>query len=509
MEFYTVFVLDNTKRTIHDEMIFKSVMTFPISKAKNLALLFLLLVPLLIKAALMPFMSLIYDEVAYSWTANRLVMHGGWIDIYGVRDLFFWPPLFNYLAAFPIAFGADRLYAVRIITLIISSLIPPLFYLLILHSGYGLRAAWLTALLWIVNPWVMRYSVVGHPDVPMLTFVLLALLLLQQARNDRYVSKAIISAAALAASIWIKETAIGLVPLFLAFLWCKPRLLVAWSLTFVVLIIPLLAPSFLDSPYGIFLELTGRPFRWGDINLYSVIQNIIKIQGLEQITKGPVRFIVSLVVLITMLLSIISTWTEIRRGRFLLCFCAASLLIFITFFTFFWKKFTYYAITPYAFLVPFIGVYLARFHRWALVYLVLLFILSVPAIIRFSDRREEVAILNALKAVEKEKKSASVAMPTPRIAEYLVEHTNIAVRISPDDWVACSNKSKNCMLDHDYLLGNDRQIMNILMFFFCGKSFPLASCNYEAINSILNPERLVGTWGNLRLYRLYDKKILK
>jgi len=136
MEFYTVFVLDNTKRTIHDEMIFKSVMTFPISKAKNLALLFLLLVPLLIKAALMPFMSLIYDEVAYSWTANRLVMHGGWIDIYGVRDLFFWPPLFNYLAAFPIAFGADRLYAVRIITLIISSLIPPLFYLLILHSGY-------------------------------------------------------------------------------------------------------------------------------------------------------------------------------------------------------------------------------------------------------------------------------------------------------------------------------------------------------------------------------------
>jgi 4-amino-4-deoxy-L-arabinose transferase-like glycosyltransferase len=357
-------------------------------KTTSRALLLLIFLPLAIKAALMPLLAIIYDEAAYAWTANRLVMHGGWMDLYGVRDLFFWPPLFNYIAALPIALGIDRLYAVRIVTLIISSGIPPLFYLLVLRAGYGLRAAWLTALLWIVNPWVLRYSVVGHPDVPLLFFVLLAMMLLQRARDDGRVRTAILSAAALAASIWIKETAIGLAPLFPVFLWRRRTLLVAWSLAFTSLILPLLASSFLSTPYGLFFELNNPAVRWNTISLDNVFMNIIKIQGIEPLAEGRFRFTASLLVAVMLVMSVASAWKEIRRGEFLLRFASASLLIFVLFFAIFWKKCIWYAITTYAFLIPFLGVYLARFRRWAWVYLALLIFPSVVTVVGFTSRTQ-------------------------------------------------------------------------------------------------------------------------
>jgi 4-amino-4-deoxy-L-arabinose transferase-like glycosyltransferase len=481
----------------------------PGEKGTGRALLLLLLVPLSFRAALLPLLAVTYDEAAYSWTASRLFAHGGWLDFYGVRDLFFWPPLFNYLAALPVALGIDRLYAVRIVTLIISSGIPPLLYLLVLRAGYGSRAAWLAALFWIVNPWVLRYSVVGEPDVPLLAFVLLAAVLLQRARDDGRVRTAVLSAAALAASIWLKETAIGLAPLFPLLLWRRRTLLLAWILAFLAFLLPVLAPSFLSTPYGLFFELNNPLVRWNGIRLDNVLIGIIRIQGLEPLADARLQFAASLMVAVTLVVSVASAWTAIRRGDFLLRFSAASLLVFIAFFAVFWKKYTWYAITPYAFLVPFLGVYLSRFRRWAWIYLALLILPSAIAVVQFTNRHGEAALLAALRAAESERRDASVVVMPPRLAELLVERSGLAVRVAPVPYgKACEKRPEDCLLDDDYLLGRDRDIRTMLTALFCGKPNPPGDCGRVA-GSFLVPARLVGVWEDQWLYRVHAPEASK
>lgn len=66
----------------------------------------LLLVPLAARAAFVPFFALTYDEVGYTWIAQRLVESGGWLGWAGPNDLFCSPPLFPCLASPLIACAA-------------------------------------------------------------------------------------------------------------------------------------------------------------------------------------------------------------------------------------------------------------------------------------------------------------------------------------------------------------------------------------------------------------------
>ncbi|MCP4673927.1 MAG: hypothetical protein GY854_00075, partial [Deltaproteobacteria bacterium] len=85
----------------------------------------LFLLPLVIRLCFVPFFEINYDEASYAETAHRMATQDRWLNDANTKDLFFFPPLFNYLAGLLCFMGLDRLLAVRILSVIFSSGISP------------------------------------------------------------------------------------------------------------------------------------------------------------------------------------------------------------------------------------------------------------------------------------------------------------------------------------------------------------------------------------------------
>ena len=471
------------------------------SRASARALAWLFLVPLALKAALVPVFALTYDEAAYARTASRLVATGGWLHV-GNEDLFFWPPLYNYLVAAPIALGVDRLFAARGVTILLSSAIAPLLFLLVSRAGYGRRAAWLAAVLWTINPWALCYSVVGQPETPMLAFVLLALLLLLHAREDGRGRTALLAAAALAGAIALKETALGLAPLFPLFLWRQKRAMVAWCLGFALLLAPLLVPSTMPGVNGLFFEIANPAVRWSTFNLGAVLKNLARIHGLELTSHGPTELAASLLVLGVLTVSLGAAWRRMRAGDPLLRLLALALLLYVAFFAAFWKTYTYYTLMLYVLWLPFVGLCLGARWRWGWLYVAVTGALGLKALVAFADRHAEADLVAALRTVEAEHPHASVVMSMPRKAEYLADRHRIAVRVAPEDWVQCRGRFEACFVDCDYLLGEGLALRTMIVAAFCPPDTTGAGCNHAAGRALGERLMLAGTFGDLDLYRL-------
>jgi 4-amino-4-deoxy-L-arabinose transferase-like glycosyltransferase len=192
-----------------------------------------------------------YDEAAYAATAQRLATAGGWRALYGSDDLFFFPPLFNYLSAGLIMLGVERLAAVRTLSVLAGTGVNTIFFLL-MRRHVGDRAAWI-AFAWILfMPVKAAYSAVGQVELPMLCAVLAAAYVGFSDGDERW--RAIGAAVLLATGVWIKETALGFIPLFL-FVWLwrgERRIALRAGLFLPLFLVPLFAQSFLPHSYDLF-----------------------------------------------------------------------------------------------------------------------------------------------------------------------------------------------------------------------------------------------------------------
>ena len=116
-----------------------------------------------------------YDEAAYSICARNIADNGGWLNLYNSTDLFFFPPLFNWLGALLIKAGMEQLSAVRAVSMVFSSGIPVMIYLLMSKAGAGFKSSIAASFVWIVLPGSFVYGVTGQAESPFIFFSLLSI----------------------------------------------------------------------------------------------------------------------------------------------------------------------------------------------------------------------------------------------------------------------------------------------------------------------------------------------
>ena len=181
-------------------------------------IIFIYLFAFFIKIPFLFFTTIFYDETAYSYTIANIVKNHSWLHLYNSSDLFFFPPLFNYIASIFVIIGMDRLYAVRLVSILLSSGIPPILFL-IMKKQYSNKVALITAFLWLFLPYAFLFGILGMVESSMIFFLILSIyFLFTKQENKKHI---FLSALFFAASIWIKETPIGLIPLFFIFVFLK------------------------------------------------------------------------------------------------------------------------------------------------------------------------------------------------------------------------------------------------------------------------------------------------
>ncbi len=441
----------------------------------------LLVVSCAVRALTIPVMEIPYDEAAYAWTAHRLATQGGWLHLYGSDDLFFFPPLFNYLAALVISLGVDRIIAVRVVTTLFSSAIPPLMYLLAVRSGLSARVGYLAAALWFFLPWGWHLSVAGMVETPWICCLLAALYFVHGAREEGRLRDAILSAICFLAALWIKETVFGAVPLFLYALWKRRPLLAWWSGVAFIGFLPLALQSFLPHEYDLFFEITTPLILWNNFSLDPLITNWGVMLGTALAPWKGWGLAVTFFSLAVLVLAISTIPREEWRSRFILQMAAGFLLIYVPFFAVFPKKFTYYLLPVYLFASFFTARFLAERLRFAVIYGAVLFMFAVPALVRMGERPEEDDFRTAFAIAAQEKPDARIGMPLPRKAEYLAERAGMRIVIDETDWIHCRGAAEACIDRNDFFLSDS----TFFLMLFC-RQWPMGPdvCDMKAYESV-------------------------
>ena len=440
--------------------------------------LILFVAALVLHGICIPFMNIPYDESAYAWTAQNLAVNGGWFNLYGSNDLFFFPPLFNYIAALLIKLGVDRLYAVRIVTTLFSSGIPPLMYLLAVRSGLTLRAGLIAAALWFILPWGWHLSVVGMVETPWICLLLLAAYFLQGTLATGARRDLILSALAFGAALWVKETALGALPLFLFALRRDRRGMMIWSGLFALLFLPLFIQTLLPHQYDLFYEVTTPLLLWNNLSLDAIVRNWGLIYGATHFPRPGWVESFTLFTLVVAALGFIAMPRAEWRDRFILRFAAGFLIIFVPFFMAFPKKFPYYLLPVQLFLSFFVARYLAEKPRLAVVYGLIMLTFATPAFLRLADRSDEAAFREAFALVEQEKPGARIGITLPRKAEYIAEKGGQRPNLQPIEWMYCAGKGDECLFKNDYIMSDTM----FLMMIYC-RHWPMSpeNCDLDAL----------------------------
>lgn len=461
--------------------------------------LILFFATLLLRALCIPFLNITYDEAAYSWTARDLALNGGWLDLYGRDDLFFFPPLFNYIAAIFIKLGLDRLYAVRCVTVLFSSAIPPLMYLLAVRSGLTGREGFIAAVLWIILPWGWYLSVAGMVETPWICLLLVAAYLLQSAVERGSRRDAVLSALAFAAALWIKETALGALPLFLIALRKDRPLLTRWGVTAFLLALPLIIQSFLPHRYDLFFEITTPLLLWRSFDIDALLRNIGAIYGAGAFPWAGWDLTLSFFLLTVAILAVVAVPRTEWKGRFILRFSGGFFAIYLPFFTVFPKKFDYYLLPVALLLCFFVARYLATRPRFAVAYCLVALLLAVPAFLKRADRSEEEWYREAFRVAMQEKSDARIGLTLPRKAEYIAEKAGMRPNIAPVEWVECAGNGDPCIFRNDFLLSDPM----FLMMLYC-RQWPMSpeTCDTAALSAA--KDRLVPVFKrpDFTLYRV-------
>ncbi|MCP4600329.1 MAG: phospholipid carrier-dependent glycosyltransferase [Proteobacteria bacterium] len=374
--------------------------------------------------------------MSYAKTAYRLASLDQWFSTINTSDLFFFPPLFNYLAGLLCLLEIDRLVAVRLISTVFSSGISPLLFFLMRRFNYSRRASFLAATLFIIAPNSFYFSVTGLVEMTMIFFIVLSLFLFCRSLNpsgklrSRSQFELLFSASTLGLAVWTKETPLGLIPVYLILLRSDKKLLLKWLSVFLVTISPLVLYSLFSRRYNLLSEIPFGQFDIRNWNADIILRRLVKIVGGDlTIFKsfGLVLFQLFAYLLIRSFVSL--TRDQIRRDV-LLRFNLLSLAIYVVFFVAFKKKFEHHSLLIFLFCLPPLALYLDRssiFVRYTCVGLISLS-LAYSSLNRCSTIAEK-NYLVALQKIEDSTSGAQVYMPMPNIAEYLYQKRKLKLSI--------------------------------------------------------------------------------
>lgn len=440
---------------------------------------------------------LTYDEAAYSATAQRLAVEGGWSRLYGSGDLFFFPPLFNYLAGALVALGIERLAAVRFIAVIAGAGVNALVVALCLRHLTA-RAALFAFIIALFMPVKAFYSVVGQVELPMLFLVLAALYVaLSDGKGWR---TPVLAAFFLAAAVWTKETALGFFPLFGWLFFRDRRALFLFSGLFALFITPLVVQTFFPSSYDLFYELTNPFIAVLGLDPDAALMNLLKQFGIMPSALGGFGTLFSAAFALLVVFSFARLSRAELFGNRLLLFAAGSLVLWGAFFLYFPKKFDYYLIPTALFLLFFITRSLDTRPRLGIAATALLVGLSLSTIPAYRALRDDVTALDTLLTqAMTEKPGARIAMTMPRTGEYLVEREELPLTVVELGLFSCHEMARGCFKGSDYFIGYD----DFLKLLFCD-SWPLRDdrCDTATFLRVVRSIEPIGEARRLRLYRL-------
>ncbi|HQI05009.1 MAG TPA: glycosyltransferase family 39 protein [bacterium] len=454
---------------------------------QNLTPLIIYFSALLLKLVLYNFIPLSYDEVAYSVTALNIVQNSSWLNIYNSPDLFFFPPLFNWLSAFFVFIGFEQILAVRTVSMLLSSGIPVIIYLMMKENGFSNLRSIFASFLWTVLPGSIYYSVAGQVETAFLFFILLSAYFIQPER--RSAGNIIISALCFSAAVWIKETALGFSLVFaVIFLLDKEiRKLMIWGFSAFTFCLPLFIQSFIPNEYDLFFELNNDLINWGMISFVKPFENIAVLAGLFSSDKLLMTIFAVLVIAFILISSVIAY--KKSSSSFIVRFSIISNLVFIPFFIIFPKKFEYYLLPVLLFsIILFVISLKEKKEIFILIALVAVFGSYNGLKWRSFIRNYYDETLNFITLVANEKPGATIGTPTPHMAVYIKEKHKLDVKIIPLDFFSgydpgnCRKEEDRCILRNDYFLSDDE----FFAVLFCNK-WPVEreKCNIEQMKKVV------------------------
>lgn len=442
---------------------------------------------LFLKLVLYNFIPLSYDEVAYSVTAQNIVQNSSWLKIYNSPDLFFFPPLFNWLSAILVLSGIEQILAVRTVSILLSSGIPVLIYLLMADNSFSKTRSFFASFMWTVLPGSIYYSVAGQVETAFLFFILLSAYFIQPEKS--IVKNIIISALSFSAAVWIKETALGFSLVFaVIFLLDKEiRKLIIWGFSAFIFCLPLFIQSFIPNEYDLFFELNNDLINWGMISFVKPFENIAVLTGIFSADK---LFMTIFAVLIFAII-LISSAVAYRQSpnAFVVRFSIISNLVFIPFFIIFPKKFEYYLLPVLLFSVVLLIISIKEKKGIFLLMAFLAVFGSYNGLKwRSFIRNYYDETLNFIALIANEKPGATIGTPTPHMAVYVSKKHNLDVKIIPLDFFSgydpqnCRKEEDRCILQNDYFLSDDE----FFAVLFCNK-WPVEreKCDIEKMKKVV------------------------
>lgn len=474
--------------------------------SSNLIVLAIFAISIATRLALSFFMSINYDETAVAHSSFTLATHWNTIDFIDSSDTFLFPPLFASLTAFLIKAGiADSLWAARTVAIAIASGIAPMIYLLAKNSGYSEKISVTSAIIWLITPAACYYSVAAQGDMPMLFFVLLALYLIQKADTTDSVPLAILSGIVFAVAIWMKESAIGFIPVFIYLIYHRKETLILWLVSAIVFVLPLGYILAVNDNLNYFGEISKLRFDSSSINPDAVIGNIGMLLGLVPRKPEGFYYTITAFLFITVILSFMKLEKNSLQERFVLRAGLVTLAILVPFFIVFPKKFAYYLLPSYLFLIFFIAPFVIKRKAYGVLYFAVLLALSVAGLFNMGDKRGENNMHAAVEHIRTVKPDSRIAMTQPRMAEYFVKKAGIWLNIINIEEPLKKRTSiyyKNptrVLIDNNYFLGTDFQIFSL----FCETWPPSAqSCDMQGHASAMQKLKLVKNWDDLKLYEI-------
>lgn len=478
----------------------------------RLALL-LFLVSLIIRVILQSVIGILsYDEIAYAHAAANLVENGGWFTLVNVKDAFFFPPLFIYLSALLYSLGLSELMAVRVVSIVFSSAIAPLMLLSLSNASHRTSSALIAVVLWSIIPYALLMSVLGHVEMTMIFFVVLSFYLLTLTKIQPLFAT-VLSAVTLALALWVKETALAFVPIFLYLVWKRKQSMTGWIIAWILVACPLWISLATNSEYTLFSEINPSRVALGAPASDSFINAFGRLVGASSKQLIGYRLTLTAFLLGVLVVSLFSIKLERIRQSAALQFGLGILLVFLPFLLIYSRKNPYYQLPFFLSATVFMGEYLKDKRRLCVVVLT---VLSALSILQFRNwaKRDAVYDLHTemLKQVAMQKKNARIATGTPRLAEYIVKQNRLPLVIeelplstSPKLSRQRAYRSQETILQSDYYLGNEF----FLKMVFCGKWSRKNRClqpHYLSTRPFLQPESRVGP---TKLYRVLDRSELK
>ncbi|MCP4599138.1 MAG: phospholipid carrier-dependent glycosyltransferase [Proteobacteria bacterium] len=439
--------------------------------------------------------------------AYDLAKNGGWFDFAGNTDLFYFPPLFNYFAALLCKMGMDRLFAVRMTAMLFSSGIAPLLYILTMKSGHSRTTGIIAALLWTIAPISFCYSIYGQVDTAMIFFILLAAYHLQKLSQSQHpIRTTILCAMSLGAAIWIKETALGFVFIFLLLLLNNKKQLLYLGVSLTVILSPLIVQGFLTSEYNLVSEISPSRGLFAVLGTDKILKQLGAILGLSRNTMPHVYLTLLFFMLSVITFSIFSLTRAQWKRSFILRFGMLALIVFIPFFVLYPKKCLYYILLVYVFLAVPMSLFLVRRKILCTVFVILTLFLSFNTMAIHVTKEKAPGLLRAFHLIQKNTSHAKLAMARPRVAQYWLEKKRFDISIvEVPIFKSGFHTSKreflaNVILKSDYYFGTEMFLKAV----FCipGKVRKCKNHNYNLVKTYL---KQIKKWGSYKLYKITAK----